>query len=65
VKSVCVVVAPDPSVVIPLIITSPMTCNLAVGFVEPIPRLPLEGTYPTSVSAIPIEVTPILFAKVG
>ena len=53
------------AVMIPVKIALPTTFNLAVGFVEPIPRFPEVGMNPISVSAMPIEVTPMLLAKVG
>ena len=48
--------------VTPEIDTSPWTCSFTVGFVVPIPRLPLEGLYTNSVVApkpvvLPNEVT--------
>ena len=53
------------AVIMPVKIAFPTTFNLAVGFVDPIPRFPEVGTYPISVGAIPIEVTPVLLANVG
>ena len=55
------------AVITPETNTSPATCNLLVGFVVPIPRLPDAGMKTKAlgpVVAIPTEVTPVLFANV-
>ena len=41
----------NPTVVTPETYASPWTCSFEVGFVVPIPRLPLEGLYTNSVVA--------------
>ena len=55
------------AVTTPLTNTSPRTSSFDVGFVVPMPRLPVEGIEDITLSpvvTIPSEVTPTLFAKV-